>query len=91
MYKIFRFLVPVTLLVSMAFPTQARSRHEMCEVAEMAISTISQNSGDSVETTAQKRSTVHNQCFTAPLAEIEEVYNHLIKNWDNIFDKSLLN
>ncbi|MFV1984206.1 MAG: hypothetical protein ACC657_11750 [Thiohalomonadales bacterium] len=77
--------------MSIAFPTQARSRHEMCEVAEMAISTISQKSGDSVEITAQKRSSVHNQCFTAPLAEIEETYNNLIKNWDTIFDKPLLN
>jgi len=32
---------------------------------------------------------VHNQCFTAPLSEIEETYSYLIQNWDTVFDQAI--
>lgn len=88
MFKLSRFTTVVIFIAFLAFPVLAKSRHEMCEIAEMAIQTISQKSGDSTEITAQKRSTVHNLCFTAPLAEIEETYSYLIENWDTVFDQA---
>ncbi len=86
MLKITQISIVVATMVSIAFPAQAKSRHEMCEVAEMASQVISQKKGDSPETTALKRTAVHNQCFTAPIAEIESAYSYLIDNWDTVFN-----
>ena len=86
MNTITKFILLVTLSLLLVFPVQAKSRHEMCEIAKMAIQTISQKLGDSKTVTAHKRSQVHNQCFTAPISEIEETYKYLIDNWDTIFD-----
>jgi len=88
MIKTSQFLLVATVMASMTFPAHAKSRHEMCEIAEMAVQTISQKLGDSVEVTALKRSTVHNQCFTAPLSEIEETYSYLLDNWDTVFNNT---
>jgi hypothetical protein len=85
MFKTVQFTIVITLMLNMVFPAQAKSRHEMCEIAEMASEVISQKTGDSQETTAQKRNDVHNQCFTAPIAEIEAAYSYLIENWDSVF------
>jgi len=86
MLKISQLIVITAILASIAFPAQAKSRHEMCEVAEMASQVISQKKGDSPEATALKRTAVHNQCFTAPIAEIESAYSYLIDNWDTVFN-----
>ncbi|MFV2059868.1 MAG: hypothetical protein ACC653_04235 [Gammaproteobacteria bacterium] len=86
MPKLSRLIIVVAIIAPIAFPAHAKSRHEMCEIAEMASEVISQKIGDSAEITAQKRNTVHNQCFTAPISEIEAAYSYLIENWDSIFD-----
>jgi len=85
MNNFFRATVVTVLFLFVTLPVQAKSRHEMCEVAKMAIETISQRLGDSIEITAQKTSAVHNQCFTAPLSEITETYQYLIDNWESVF------